>query len=113
MYFAVFNPYEHNNDMFESVKNPCFMCLEIENNEQEVTSRLSSVILHNKIYTKTCICDSWIHETCFNEKIDFCPICREKFIINAKDFSHRTIFILLSIPFSVAILLFLLFITLQ
>jgi hypothetical protein len=62
----------------------CFICLELYINNSK-TIRLNNM----KDYIKTCSCDGWIHEQCFNSWHDVnkhCPICRTVIIFTKYEY---------------------------
>ena len=53
--------------------NDCLICLEINDNSDNICIRIQ-----NKLYTKPCLCDGWVHEYCLDiwyVKNNKCPIC--------------------------------------
>jgi len=53
----------------------CIICLEKSN------EKLSTLVMRDFDFEKTCQCDCYVHESCLIEwldKSDMCPICREK-----------------------------------
>ena len=78
MYFPTNNHYfddscNSENYMNFVENNDCLICLEINDNSDNICIRIQ-----NQFYTKECLCDGWIHEYCLDiwyVKNNKCPIC--------------------------------------
>ena len=78
MYFPTNNHYfddscNSENYMNFVETNDCLICLEINDNSDNICIRIQ-----NQFYTKECLCDGWIHEYCLDiwyVKNNKCPIC--------------------------------------
>ena len=83
MYFPTSDHYFHydsqntqtsqNCDNTTDENNDCLICLEINDNSDNICIRIQ-----NPIYTKECLCDGWVHEYCLDiwyVKNNKCPIC--------------------------------------
>ena len=78
MYFPTNNHYFDDSCNSENYmnfvgNNDCLICLEINDNSDNICIRIQ-----NQFYTKECLCDGWIHEYCLDiwyVKNNKCPIC--------------------------------------
>ena len=85
MYFPTSNHYFDDSYNFENCENivennDCLICLEINDSSDNICIRIE-----NKIYTKECLCDGWVHEYCLDiwyVKNTKCPICLSNMIKN-------------------------------
>lgn len=62
----------------DKTMNMCFICYNIEIDDELKAAKLDIVLQEN--YIKTCTCNGWIHKKCLHEWYNIskkCPICRE------------------------------------